>query len=106
MEEGWSVMELATESRGLIGAPVDARIRRRGQRAEAESLRLLAPTPRPRRVSEADSSTAPDLEKVWDRHGGAVYSLACAVLGDEAAAVRVVTLAMVDLALRTDAESD
>ena len=66
---------------------------------------MQAPAPRPRPESEADASTAPDLEKVWDRHGGSVYALACALLGDEAAAVRVVTLAMVDLARSTDAES-
>ncbi len=98
-------MELATETRGLVGARVDARIRRRGRLAGADSRRLQAPAPRPRLESEADASTAPDLEKVWDRHGGSVYALACALLGDEAAAVRVVTLAMVDLALSTDGES-
>ena len=42
---------------------------------------------------------------MWDRHGGSVYALACALLGDEAAAARTVTLAMVDLARSTDGES-
>ena len=76
-----------------------------GGSLELSPRRLQAPAPRLRLESEADASTAPDLEKVWDRHGGSVYALACALLGDEAAAVRVVTLAMVDLALSTDAES-
>ena len=78
---------------------VDARGRGWGRLAGADSRRLQAPAPRPRLESEADASTAPDLEKVWDRHGGSVYALACALLGDEAAAMRTVTLAMVDLAL-------
>jgi hypothetical protein len=97
-------MELATETRGLVGVPVDARIRR-GWLPEIHARRLEAPAARPRPTSEAGPGTAPDLERVWDRHGGSVYSLACALLGDEAAAVRVVTLAMVDLALSTDGES-
>ena len=38
-----------------------------------------------------------DPAEVWDRHGTATYALACALLGDEATAIRVITLAMVDL---------
>ena len=98
-------MELATQPHGLVGAAVDSRGRGWGRLAGADSRRLQAPAPRFGLESEADASTAPDLEKVWDRHGGSVYALACALLGDEAAAVRTVTLAMVDLALSTDAES-
>ena len=105
IEEGWSAMELVKETRGLVGAPVDARIRLLGRPAGSDPRRLEAPAPRPRLENEADASTAPDLEEVWDRHGGSVYALACALLGDEAAAVRTVTLAMVDLALATDADS-
>jgi DNA-directed RNA polymerase specialized sigma24 family protein len=61
----------------------------------------------PRRTSAANghgandvdaAATAPGLEALWDRHGASLYALACALLGDEAAAVRTVTLAMVDLA--------
>jgi len=98
-------MELATETRSLVGAPVDARIRRWRRLAGAESRRVQAPSPQPRLEREADPSAAPDLEKVWDLHGGSVYALACALMGDEAAAVRAVTLAMVDLALSTDGEA-
>ncbi len=43
-------------------------------------------------------TTAPDLEAVWDRHGGSIYALACALLIDEASASRAVRLAMADLA--------
>ena len=98
-------MELATQPHGLVGAAVDSRGRGWGRLAEADSRRLQARAPRFDLESEADASTAPDLEKVWDRHGGSVYALACALLGDEAAATRTVTLAMVDLALATDVES-
>ena len=39
-----------------------------------------------------------ELEDLWDHHGGSAYALACALLGDEAAAAEVVRLAMFDLA--------
>jgi hypothetical protein len=35
---------------------------------------------------------------LWDRHGGSAYSLACALLGDDAAASLAVTRAMADVA--------
>lgn len=68
-------MELTARPRGLVQAPVRTR-------AEAS----------------AAAPVTPQLEDLWDRHAGCLYSLACALLGDEAAAVRAVTLAMVDLA--------
>jgi len=43
---------------------------------------------------------------LWDRHGSAVYALACALLGDEGAAAEAVRLAMVDLAGSTGALTD
>ncbi len=98
-------MELVTQPHSLVGAGVGARVRGRGRLAGAESRRVQAPARRPRLESGADASTAPDLEKLWERHGGSVYALACALLGGEAAAVRVVTLAMVDLARSTDGEA-
>ncbi len=98
-------MELATETRGPVRTPVDARTRRRAWFPVVDSRRQEAPAPLPRVKSEAKAGSAPDPEKVWDRHGGSVYALACALLGDEAAAVRAVTLAMVDLALSIDADS-
>ena len=97
-------MELATETRGPVRTPVDARTRRRAWFPAADSRRQEAPAPLPRVKSKANVSTAPNPEKVWDRHGGSVYALACALIGDEAAAVRAVTLAMVDLTLSIDAE--
>ena len=39
-----------------------------------------------------------ELEGLWDRHGGSVYALACALLGNEIAAAEAVRLAMADLA--------
>ncbi|GGO85487.1 hypothetical protein GCM10011584_05570 [Nocardioides phosphati] len=36
-------------------------------------------------------------EAFWDLHGSSLYALACAVIGDEKAASRVVATAMVDL---------
>ena len=98
-------MELATETRSLVRRPVDARTRRRAWVPEADSRHLEAPAPLPRVQSEADVSTPPNPEKVWDRHGGSLYALACALMGDEETAMRAVTLAMVDLALCIDAES-
>lgn len=37
-------------------------------------------------------------EDLWNSHGQLVYSMACALLGDEAAAMRAVALGMVDFA--------
>ena len=45
------------------------------------------------------------LEALWDRHGRSVYELACALLGDEAAAIQAVTLGMTDLAHTPDGAS-
>ena len=98
-------MELATQPHGLVGTAVDSPGRGWGRLAGADARRLRAPAPRFGLENEADASTSPDLEQVWDRHGGSVYALACALLGNEAAAVRVVTLAMVDLALAPGSES-
>jgi hypothetical protein len=39
-----------------------------------------------------------ELEDLWDRYGTSVYTLACALLDNETAAVRAVTLGMTDLA--------
>ena len=42
--------------------------------------------------------TALQLEDLWDRHGTSVYTLAYALLGDEAAAAQAVSLGLSDLA--------
>ncbi len=51
------------------------------------------------------ASAAPWLEELWDSHGVSVYSLAFALLGDEAAASRAVRLGLSDLASRPDRAS-
>ena len=65
--------------------------RTRKRRAESGHTRTLAlpdhPDSDPERVF-----TARQLEDLWDRHGTSVYTLACAILGDEAAAAQAVTL--------------
>lgn len=66
-------MELATQVTGPVDGRHDIRV-----------VQLTHPTP--------------PLEDLWELHGGHLYGLACALVGDEAAAVRTVTLAMVDLA--------
>ena len=71
-------MELAARAPGLVGARADARDRRG---------RPLRPSPAEHPASRADpratpsAATAPELEDLWDRHGGSVYALACALLG-------------------------
>lgn len=54
----------------------------------------------------ASAAAALPLEAQWARHGNSVYALACALLGDSAAAIRVVALAMTDLTHATDTVSD
>jgi DNA-directed RNA polymerase specialized sigma24 family protein len=50
-------------------------------------------------------TTALQLEDLWDRHGRSLYALACALLGDEAAAAQAVTQGMTDLAHSTETVS-
>jgi len=50
----------------------------------------------------APERTAQSLTDLWDRHGSSAYSLACALLGDDAAASLAVTRAMGDLAHSPD----
>ena len=79
--------------------------RTRKRRAESGHTRTLAlpdhPDSDPERVF-----TARQLEDLWDRHGTSVYTLACAILGDEAAAAQAVTLGMTDLARSTGSASN
>jgi DNA-directed RNA polymerase specialized sigma24 family protein len=67
-------MELIAQKPGLVAA-----------RAETEN-------------APAGAVTGRELEDLWDRHGGSVYALACALLGNEVAAAEAVRLAMADLA--------
>jgi hypothetical protein len=48
------------------------------------------------------SPTGRQLQDLWDHHGTAVYALACAVLGEERAAMQAVTLGMTDVARSHD----
>lgn len=45
-------------------------------------------------------------DELWDLHGTTLFALACTLLGDEPAALRAVTWAMVDLYSRSDELSD
>lgn len=49
-------------------------------------------------TSGPGAASAPWLEDLWDRHSVAVYTLAFALLGDEASAGRAVQLGLGDLA--------
>lgn len=53
-------------------------------------------------TSHGQSVGPSTVEEVWDHHGSSLYTLACALLGDEAAATQAVTLAMADLARSAD----
>jgi DNA-directed RNA polymerase specialized sigma24 family protein len=57
------------------------------------------------RVVEPRSRRAAPGE-LWDRHGSSAYALACALLGDEAAAAEAVRLAMADLVRSTHVLTD
>lgn len=60
-------------------------------------------SPRLRAVADTDLSPGTrDLENLWDRHGASVYTLAYALLGNEAAAARAMRLGMNDLACAAD----
>lgn len=91
-------MELTAQTSGLVGARARVPGRGWGRAAEAGSRQLQI-------ASHAETETAPrsavtrrELEDLWDRHGGSAYALACALLGNEVAAVEAVRLAMADLA--------
>jgi hypothetical protein len=59
--------------------------------------RTLAVRPHPLPEPEEIPSEV-QLRDLWDRHGTSAYQLACALLGNDAAAQRAVTMAMSDLA--------
>ena len=60
----------------------------------------------PMATPDAPDGTGADAwaEDLWTSHGQVVYSMACALLGDESAAMRAVALGMLDL-VRSDAAS-
>ena len=91
-------MELAARARMVWTYAAMARVPRRRRVTGARFGRGRSSATPTRTSCEADAGTTPRLEDLWDVHGGCLYALACALLGDEAAAVQTVTLAMVDLA--------
>ena len=91
-------MELTAQAPGLVGARAGVRGHRWGPAPEAESRRAQI-TSRAETESAPESAvTRPELEDLWDRHGGSAYALACALLGNEVAAAEAVRLAMANLA--------
>src|SRR4051794_7296075 len=103
VEEREPGMELAERANGPVVPRVDAQSHRWRRAALARPRPWPTSPPGVHSTSEAEAGTAPGLEELWKRHGRALYAFACALLGDEAAAVQAVTLAMVDLA-RTSAD--
>jgi hypothetical protein len=71
---------------------------------KATHVEQTPPRARPRglgapHVSHPESAPpAFPFEGLWDTHGSAVYALACALLGDETAAAKALTLGMADFA--------
>ena len=91
-------MELIAGAPGLVDGGAPVRGRRWGRSAEAgfRGVRIAA-------CAETESAsggavTRGELEDLWARHGGSAYALACALLGNEAAAAEAARLAMADLA--------
>ena len=76
-------------------------------RGRSVAFPRMRPVPsRPQLPTHSESApTAVQLADLWDQHGGAIYALACALLGDEAAATQAVTQAMTDLGRSTDSVS-
>jgi len=90
-------MELTSQAPRLVGAC--ARVGGRWRRATGTESRHVQIAPRAETESAAGSAvTRPELEDLWYRHGEAAYAVACALVGDEAAAAEAVQLAIADLA--------
>jgi DNA-directed RNA polymerase specialized sigma24 family protein len=89
---------MRTQAPGLVGGRGHVRGSRWRRAAEAESRRVHTAPRAKAQSAPAGEVSRRELEDLWDRHGGAAYAVACALLGDEAAAAEVVRLAMLDLA--------
>lgn len=57
---------------------------------------------RPRTARPQVSHEALPPDQLWDLHGDSLFALACTVLGDESAALRGVSMGMVDVYCRDD----
>lgn len=77
----------------VIGA---RHVQNRGSERDPKVTRQVLPS-HPDSKSES-ACTESQLEDLWDRHGTSIYTLACALVGDETAAAQAVTLGMTDLA--------
>jgi hypothetical protein len=91
-------MKMTAQAPGLVGGRAHVRGSRWRRAAEAESRRAHTAPRAKTRSARAGSVSRRELEDLWNRHGGYAYRLACALLGDEAAAEEAVRLAMLDLA--------
>lgn len=91
-------MELTARAPGLVGGRAPVRSRRWGRSAEAEFRGVQVAACAETESAPGGAVTRRELEDLWDRHGGSAYALACALLGNEAAAAETVRLAMADLA--------
>ena len=91
-------MEL-TPPQGVVGARADARVHRRGRAPEAASRHVRAPSSRPRLEGGDRSGDGKAARGPVGPSRSLGLRRACALLGDEAAAARAVTQAMLDLAL-------
>jgi DNA-directed RNA polymerase specialized sigma24 family protein len=91
-------MELTAQAPGLVGARAGGRGLRWRRVAEAECRRVQIASRAETETAAAGAVTRQELEDLWDRHGGSACALACALLGNEAAAAEAVRLAMADLA--------
>ena len=89
-------MKVTAQAPGLVGGRAPGRSRRWGRAAEAESRRVQIASRAETECAPGGAGTVGEREDLWDRHGGYAYALACALLGNEAAAAEAVRLAMVD----------
>ena len=96
--EGWSAMEQTAQASGLVGARAGGPAHPWARAACAEFRQARIDSRAETERGPAGAVTRGELEDLWDRHGASVYALACALLGNEAAAAEPVRLAMTELA--------
>lgn len=91
-------MEVTARTPDLTGAGCSSRGRRWGRAAEVGYRQRQVAARAETESAPGSAVTRRELEDLWDRHGVSAYALACALLGNEAAAAEAVGLAMADLA--------
>lgn len=90
-------MELRAHDPGPVDAGAGIRAHRWSRATGGRSQLARTSWPAHPDGGPGNSVTRSELENLWDRHGGSGYALACALLGDQAAAVEAVRRAMADL---------